>query len=212
MEDAYAAGLFDGEGTVGIYAVGNSQPKNKGRWWSVKLAIAGAHKPMIEAIAGHMRVGSFTTQKRQSLQVTPSGRVYGDGGRLCKQGWRWFVTSRSEVRQVLVRLMPYLIEKRAQAQLVLDFIDGKLDGAAAAKQCKRAKRLTFSARRWKGPLRRNGGLRGANNPMSKLSDEQVLELRRRYAKGERSLAAGYGFTNEVSVWRAATKRTYKWVV
>src|SRR3989304_3966745 len=115
MQDSYVAGLFDGEGTVGIYRTG--KPKGGSRWWSVRLALVGAHRPMIEAVYKYMGVGSFTTQKRQALQRAPS-QDYGDGARLCKQGWRWIVTSRDGCKAVLERLLPFLIEKREQVEIV----------------------------------------------------------------------------------------------
>ncbi len=138
MDDAYVAGLFDGEGSVGIYRSGGS----RGSWYSARLSIVGVHRPMIEAVYQHIGMGLFTTQKRQSLQRTPRGD-YGDGARLCKQGWRWMVTSRSEAEAVLRRLLPYLHEKREQVEVVLEFLVGRLSGKEAETRCKAAKRFNF---------------------------------------------------------------------
>ncbi len=214
MEDSYVAGLFDGEGTVGIYKVsGNGKSKTIGDWWTIKIAIGGAYRPMIEAVFNHMKMGSFTTQKRQSIQRTPTEN-YGEGERLCKQGWRWIVTSRKECRQVLERLLPYLIEKKEQVQLSLDFIDGKIEGTEAALRCKELKKVSFPATDWIEPPKRSTGMRGMNNPMSKVTDDQVREIRKRYAAGENKLALAneFGFTSNLAVWKIATGRSYKWVI
>lgn len=79
--DEYWAGIFDGEGTIGVYAASG--------YWSARMAVVGSYRPMIEEAYKHFGVGSFKTQKRQALQKTPMGLV---DSKLGKQCWRWSVT------------------------------------------------------------------------------------------------------------------------
>lgn len=53
-------------------------------------------------------------------------------------------------------------------------------------------------------------LRGVDHKMSKLTEEQVLEIRRRYRQGDDSvaLAKEYGI-DKSNVWMIATKKTWK---
>jgi hypothetical protein len=50
INDSYIAGLFDGEGSIGIYAVGNGKINYNKTFWSIKIGIVGTYKPMIKAI------------------------------------------------------------------------------------------------------------------------------------------------------------------
>ena len=54
----YFAGIFDGEGTVGVYAGGNNSltPSGNKTYWSVKLVVCGVYKPTIDAIWNHFKV------------------------------------------------------------------------------------------------------------------------------------------------------------
>lgn len=178
MESSYAAGVFDGEGTVGLYAVSNGKGSGK-IYWASKLAVVGTHRPMIEALHKHFGVGSFTTQKRQAIGNTPQGPVFG------KQGWRWYVTSKGDVALVLEQILPFLIEKREQAEAALAYCRGELSGEEAARLCKEAKQFVFPVGDFEeyAPRRNSGHLAGANNPASTTTEEQAREVKRRLALG-----------------------------
>ena len=135
MHIAYFAGLFDGEGTVGIYAVGR-------KYWSVRMQIVGTHNPMIKSVYNFIGKGSFTAQKRQGKITQIHNKVYEDDISI-KQGWRWTLCDRQSIRNVLIDILPYLIEKKDQALIAIDFIDGNLDGDSASILCKEAKRFKF---------------------------------------------------------------------
>ena len=121
MHVSYFAGLFDGEGTVGIYSV-------RQEYWSVRMQIVGTHKPMIKALYDFVGDGSFTIQSKQKNY---------------KQGWKWCLSNRSIIKRVLLNITPYLIEKKEQAQIVIDYLDGNLDGRVASSLCKEAKQFSF---------------------------------------------------------------------
>lgn len=100
LETAYIAGIFDGEGTVGIYSY-------KGRVPSPVLAIAGHYKPLLEALQDHYGFGSVFAYGTRSKR---------------KQDWvnyRWQLRSWDEIVKVLEDLLPYLMEKKEQALLML---------------------------------------------------------------------------------------------
>ncbi len=185
--DAYFAGLFDGEGSVGIYCVSNGKGSNEKKFYAIKLAIVGTHRPMITKAFNNYGVGNISTQKRQTLSVTPKGnyRVEDatDNIKICKQGWVWFVTSKSEVKSVLLRLLPYLNEKKLQAEICLKFVTGELDGETASNLCKEAKKFNFPNEGFVQGPRRSGGLLGEDNPTAKLTIASATSIRQEHVAG-----------------------------
>jgi hypothetical protein len=174
MELAYIAGFFDGEGTVGIYKVNRSKSINS---WMVRLSICGAYRPSIVELKEVLKYGSITTQKRQALHQTPS-RTYEPG--LCKQGWRWTITNKKDIKDFLEKLRPYLREKADQADIVLDFINGNISGENAEMLCKLAKKFEFSGEE----IFYRTDSSGSNNPVAKLNEEDVIRIKNRLARGE----------------------------
>jgi hypothetical protein len=220
MCDAYFAGLFDGEGSVGIYRGSNGKGTNEKKFYAVRLAVVGTHMPMIRAAYEHFGVGLFTTQKRQKLIQSPRGQYSvkeTDGAKLCKQGWKWGVTDQRGVRTVLTRVVPYLIEKRRQAEIVLDYLDGKLDGEAAIELCRSAKRFEFPLADFEEyKPRRTENFRGESNRYAKLTNEQVRDIRANvdqktsklvYAK---QIAAKYGMSVS-GMYKVILGASYRWV-
>lgn len=194
MESAYAAGVFDGEGSVGLYKVTNG--KSDKSYWSVKLAIVGTHRPMMEGLANHFGIGTFTTQKRQAVRRMPNGAET-----LGKQGWKWTVTSKADVSAVLREILPYLIEKREQAEAILRYCEGDLDGDTAARMCKEAKQFEFAVGDFEAyaPRVNNGNLAGVNNPAATITNDVVVSIKQDLARGDRGvdIAKRYGVSKHV---------------
>jgi hypothetical protein len=200
--DAYFAGLFDGEGSVGIYAVGDPGRDN----WAVRLAIVGTHRPMIEAAWHHFGVGQFSIQKRQSLTLPKAGEV---DPRLGRQGWRWTVTRRFEVDMVLKRIRPLLLEKAGSADAVLAFVAGVMTGAEAAEACRAAKRFSYPADLGEPP-RRSTGSKSEQNPMARLSFAAAEDVRKRVASGERQIDVARALgVSKTMISRIVLGKTYK---
>ncbi len=178
MEMAYIAGLFDGEGSVGIYKSTNG--KSSRIYYSAKLSIVGTHKPMIEAVYKKFDIGSFTTQKRQAVHRTPRGPVLG------KQGWRWSVTDRNGVHRVLLAIRPYLIEKADQVDIVLAYLEGAYNGEEASAMCKEAKQFEFSASNFEeyAPRKNSGNNSGELNGSAKLTNADVVAIKRLHSEGK----------------------------
>lgn len=135
------AGLFDGEGSIGIYKVTNGRGTNSGQkvYWTARAAIVGTHRPMIEAFSRAVGFGTFTTQKRQAIQRTPKGEVLG------KQGWKWFCSNKPGLLLLHDMLSPHLIEKKAQFAIVAAYCRGEIGGEEASELCKEAKKFSFSS-------------------------------------------------------------------
>jgi hypothetical protein len=209
MEAPYAAGLFDGEGTVGIYRTTNGRPTQSGdkTYWAIRLSIVGIYQPTIRDLYNQFG-GGYGTQKRQALQHVPGsgGKVYDP--KLCRQGWRWMLTSRPGVEKFLRAVRPYLREKSKQADIALDFIEGKLSGMVASVQCRAAKCFEFP--RELGDVHATRGNVGSLNQSAKLDETKVAQIRQRVSSGESTVlvARDIGISRNTA-WRIATKRSWK---
>ena len=118
---AYIAGIFDGEGTVGIYTTQGTAP-------SPVLAVAGGHLPMLSAIRDHFGFGSVFLYGQTQ---------YDDGVHRAPQTGRWQVRTWEGAVAVLSELRPYLMEKAEQADVFL---------VAAAARPGRGRRHTVESR------------------------------------------------------------------
>lgn len=211
--DAYFAGLFDGEGSIGIYKVSNGKGSNEKKFFSIKLSIVGTHRPMIQKAYEHFGIGHFSTQKRQALHSTPKGNYRledaTDDIKICKQSWRWTLTSKKEVEMVLKRLAPFLNEKKEQAEICLNFLAGQLDANTASSACKEAKKFIFPSGDFVQPKRRSGGLKGATNPCSKLTDADANSIRTDVAEGIsiKTLAVKWG-VDRCTIYRILKNESY----
>lgn len=104
MNSAYIAGIFDGEGTVGLYAYKHRLP-------SPILAISGSCLALMEALRNHFGFGFV-------FGYSP-GRFQPEMHRT-KQMYRWQVRRWSHILSVLAEIRPYLIEKASQADLMFE--------------------------------------------------------------------------------------------
>jgi hypothetical protein len=102
---AYAAGLFDGEGTISV-----------DKKLSLSIAVSGNYRPMHEWMQEHFG-GSITSggQNHFAGDVMNDGRVVVTDS---KKEWKWRLNGQ-EALDFLTLIEPYLIEKKSQAQLVL---------------------------------------------------------------------------------------------
>ncbi len=103
MEDAVFAGLFAGEGTVGIY-------KNAGGFYGVRIAMQMTDLPLIASV-----------QRRFGGRVTKH-TIYTKGGRKQRTMWNWETNgSKREVLEVLSRYCTG--DKAPQIALVIQYFD-----------------------------------------------------------------------------------------
>lgn len=103
LQKAYLAGLFDGEGYVGI--VRRKTKTRKPYYHNLQVEVANTHKPTID------RVNKLFPGCVYSYKPTKLTR------KLC---WDWRVSSHNAVR-FLKTILPYLRIKRVQAVLGIQF-------------------------------------------------------------------------------------------
>jgi len=100
MRLAYAAGLFDGEGCVGAY-----KDKRNGRPYS-QIQMQNNNKALVQFLAdifgGNVNKGTRRAHQSQSYLWACFGK---------------------HAASVLTMLYPYLIGKKAQAKLAIEFVD-----------------------------------------------------------------------------------------
>ena len=99
---AYLAGIVDGEGYIGL-------TKNKGTY-GPRLLVGMTDKIVIDL-----------------LLETFGGHVYESKVRSGRVLYRWHVVNKLDLDRILSHLLPYLRAKRAQAELVLEFVRGYED-------------------------------------------------------------------------------------
>lgn len=119
LDLAWAAGLIDGEGHIGV---GRWQPKYVGVRGKragklppcthmVRVSVEMTHEPTVRRLS-EIFGGTVTTRQRQSRS----------GVGLYGRTWSWRVASRP-VEPVLRALLPFLVTKRAEAEIALEIFD-----------------------------------------------------------------------------------------
>ena len=200
----YIAGLFDGEGTVGIYRVTNGKSDKTN--WTSRLNISGSYRPVLEKIHTFCGYGNIYSAKRnKKLIATRYGSL---DTSLCKQGWKWQITNRNDIKNFLSKILPHLHEKKEQVELVLAFIDGKIDGPDASVKCKELKKFNFSTKD-NVEVKIHTDLSGCNSPCAKFNLENLKDIRTRLESGESqaSIARSYN-TDKSVIWSIKHGKSY----
>lgn len=102
---AYLAGLFDGEGSVNIF----KQPNKKDRinpCYYLEISIGNTHKGVLQWVLENF--GGRLTHNAE--QYTKRNHAT----------WRWRASS-NEACALLTMMLPYLVVKREQARLAVEF-------------------------------------------------------------------------------------------
>ena len=105
MDDRYAAGLFDGEGYVRINRW--KRPNHKQIRYQIIGGIGMTHRPIIEEL--HKTYGGSINMNRHDLR-NPKNRIQ----------FTWHVASH-QLASFLRRVYPYLVVKKDEAKIALDF-------------------------------------------------------------------------------------------
>jgi hypothetical protein len=102
---AYLAGLFDGEGSVNIFKQSNRKDRiNPG--YFLEISIGNTHKGVLQWVLENF--GGRLTQNAE--QYTKRNHPT----------WRWRASS-NEASEVLTIMLPYLVVKKEQALLAVEF-------------------------------------------------------------------------------------------
>lgn len=106
LEYAWAAGFFDGEGSIGIYQRIQYHSGKRYVGWRLTCRVAGTHRSSIERFAAIAGFGAIEKQKR----LTGAGKIM----------WRWHASD-SFVIKSLGNMIPYLVIKKDQVELAVEF-------------------------------------------------------------------------------------------
>lgn len=107
-EGAYIAGIIDGEGNIALSKKSNGVGNKRGVAFRPYVNVANTNLELIEWLSKTTGLGSTVVIKR-----THENR---------KTAYRWCLWSQ-QARQVIMAVFPYLIVKRRQAKLLLEFFE-----------------------------------------------------------------------------------------
>ena len=191
---AYFAGLFDGEGTVGVYATSNG--KNDKVYWSAKVAVTCTYRPAVEDFSRVFQVGQLSSDKRTKNHLG------------AKPLWRWQITNKADIAYFLSSVLPFLREKREQAEIVIAYCGGRIDGEEVANKLKHIKSIVFPHDIGEGE-RRVFGNNSEDGSCARTTYSVAEEIRARVRAGEKqcSLVKEYGFSQSM-VSKIIMNKTY----
>lgn len=122
MDIRYIAGLFDGEGTLGVYANSGGGGTRRG------VSLTNTYHPILITLQQRFGGGIYP-QRAATLEH--------------KATYQWDLQTKKGIEAFLRAVLPHLIIKRAQAQIMLAELTGSLDTTRAALNLKQQKRLRF---------------------------------------------------------------------
>ena len=118
---AYTAGLFDGEGYLGIIKHFNKSGRIS---YGCTAEISNTNKEIIEWLL-EIHGGIINEAKRKTLHSSNE-----------KQKWVWILKRRNGLRTFLHYIQFYSIIKRDQIKLARQFMSGEVDGELAFQKMK----------------------------------------------------------------------------
>jgi hypothetical protein len=110
---------IDFEGCIGLYRY------NHERHWVPCVAVNSTSFALINYWASILKIGYITPHNKSRSNKN------------WKDTYHWRVTARAEVLGLLKQIKEYLVVKKRQAQLVIDFIEGKISGELAKMELQR---------------------------------------------------------------------------
>jgi len=102
---AYIAGLVDGEGCIAITRRKIKRLSTNNWYYEPQVIVANTDKRMVDFLAG-LYQGWIATPKKLKYYY--------------KQGYHWKITG-DNMRQLLRDVLPHLVIKKKQAELILSF-------------------------------------------------------------------------------------------
>uniref|UniRef100_A0A6M3KYT8 Homing endonuclease n=1 Tax=viral metagenome TaxID=1070528 RepID=A0A6M3KYT8_9ZZZZ len=107
----YCAGIVDGEGTLGIRTRKYATKNATSLYFTPVMMVEMTSKTTVEYVANVL--DCHVNPPRQDKRLTKNGKVR-------KPSWR-FICSSQKLAKNIKLLLPYLITKRPQAELILEF-------------------------------------------------------------------------------------------
>lgn len=122
---SYLAGIMDGEGTIRIgSAKPNGKSKQNIKYYSA-VSVGNTNKEVLE-----MFVNKFGSKVREDKRVPNRKRMY-----------RWGTSGNITVPKILKQLLPYLVIKKEQAKIVIEFAEGYKRISNRKRECKKCKEI-----------------------------------------------------------------------
>jgi hypothetical protein len=112
VDIGYVAGLVDGEGTVTITQ--QTKYKKQTSQYRTWVYIVNTYKPLIELLKRDLGGSTDVNYDRKRITALRKKPLH-----------RWRVMSHSDVKKILEMVLPYLVVKRRQAELVLQFVKSR---------------------------------------------------------------------------------------
>lgn len=113
----YLAGLFDGEGTLGVY-------KQKTTGYRRTAGITNTYMPVLEAFRSRFGGNIYPQRKATTTH---------------KATWGWELQNGPEIMLFLYKIRPHLTIKAEQVDVMLTYLEGNLDKDTAVSQLKELK-------------------------------------------------------------------------
>ena len=134
---AWLAGIIDGEGSITIYNFIKTQQsgykdKNKICTYTafvIGLSVSNNNKDVIDKI-------KRITNTNVSVSKISQGK-YGN------TNYRWKVSSRKDILRILKEVKPYLVAKKIQANLMIEFINIRNENGYSKKTEEQKDRMVF---------------------------------------------------------------------
>lgn len=111
---AWLAGLFDGEGSIGLYEKsGKPQNGRNTRAWQMRVTITNTSQVLLDKIVAILKTHelAFYLQENQIQKAN------------WKPRWQIIFTGHSKARKFLELTRPYLVDKAKEADLLLEFFE-----------------------------------------------------------------------------------------
>lgn len=101
---AYTAGIIDGEGTIGMY-----RRYDKPNFFRPLIAVTNTHFGLLEFLKSSFGMGTIQLTRKAMNNW--------------KEARRWSIDTKLHAREFLSAIEPYLLIKRNQAKLLIEYID-----------------------------------------------------------------------------------------
>lgn len=111
LDLAYCAGIVDGEGTLGIRTRKYCTKNGNSLYFTPVMMVEMTNKATVEYVASIL--GCHVNPPRQDKRLTKNGKIR-------KLSWR-FICSSQKLAKNIGLLLPYLVTKKPQAELILEF-------------------------------------------------------------------------------------------
>lgn len=141
---AYFAGLFDGEGTVRIYKH-IRKDGNGNAEYGLRVSFGLTYKPVLLRMQKYFS-GNVHTVNKDTMENTPSALKGSAAGTISPEKWKqrydYYLTGRDALYFLKV-IKPFCDEKQQQAELAIQFEQGRRDGRGTGRSDRETERCEF---------------------------------------------------------------------